>query len=178
MCCHASLTTASAIALTLRAVGGLTTAEIAAAFLVPEATMAQRISRAKHHDEAPSAKDTDWPQVLTLYGLLKGMSANPMVTLNHAVAAAMVHGPKEGLALLDALQGDRRIAEHHRLDAIRAHLLEMSGDKASSSQILPCSGRENHKSARTELPSNASRKTDQQSKQFFDLVPRPTSAAQ
>lgn len=47
MCCHPSLTPSSAIALTLRAVGGLTTAEIASAFLVPEATMAQRISRAK-----------------------------------------------------------------------------------------------------------------------------------
>jgi RNA polymerase sigma factor (sigma-70 family) len=266
MCCHSALTRASAIALTLRAVGGLTTAEIANAFLVPESTMAQRISRAKQriktsgvpfrmptngeraerlsavlhvlylifnegyassigstlqrtdlsneairltravhnllphdgevagllalmlltdarraartgrdgeliplmdqdrtlwdqesiregialltktlsrgsvgayqlqaaiaavHDEASRAEDTDWPQVLALYGLLKRMSDNPMVTLNHAIAAAMVHGPATGLELLKALDADQRMAGHHRLDAVRAHLFEMSGD--------------------------------------------------
>ena len=80
------------------------------------------------HDEATRAEDTDWPQILALYELLKRMSDNPMVILNHAIAAAMVHGPKEGLNLLDALKGDPRIAEHHRMDAVRAHLLEMAGD--------------------------------------------------
>lgn len=266
MCCHPALTPSSAIALTLRAIGGLTTPEIAHAFLVPEATMAQRISRAKQvikasgipfempnsderdarlrsvlhvlylifnegytassgpqlqradlsyeairltrmaqrlrpgdtetagllalmlltdarrhartgphdelipltqqdralwdraqiaegvallsttltkgsagpyqlqaaiaavHDEAERAEDTDWPQILALYELLKRMSENPMVMLNHAIAAAMVHGPKEGLHLLDALRDDARIAEHYRVDAVRAHLLEMAGD--------------------------------------------------
>lgn len=266
MCCHPSLTPSSAIALTLRAVGGLTTAEIARAFLVPEATMAQRISRAKQsikasgvpfrlptseeqsqrlhsvlhvlylifnegytsstgpqlqrlelsreairltravhkllpedgevvgllalmlltdarraartgpdgelipltkqdrtlwdqkeisegialisaalskgsigvyqlqaaiaavYDEAARAEDTDWPQILALYELLKRMSENPMVILNHAIAAAMVHGPSKGLELLKALDSDARLAAHHRLDAVRAHLLEMAGD--------------------------------------------------
>jgi RNA polymerase sigma factor (sigma-70 family) len=266
MCCHPSLTRPSAIALTLRAVGGLTTAEIANAFLVPEATMAQRISRAKQriktsgvpfrmptdreradrlsavlhvlylifnegytssigpnlhrsdlsseairltravhnllpdngevagllalmlltdarrpartgpdgelipltdqdrilwnrqaiaegvalithtlsrgsigayqlqaaiaavHDEAARAEDTDWPQILALYGLLKRMSDNPMVRLNHAIAAAMVHGPPAGLKLLEALDSDERLAGHYRLDAVRAHLFEMSGN--------------------------------------------------
>lgn len=266
MCCHASLTLSSAIALTLRAVGGLTTAEIARAFLVPEATMAQRISRAKQtikasgvpfqlpdsreraqrlravlhvlylifnegytssagpqlqrfelsgeairlarsmyallpeapevtgllalmlltharraartnaqgeliplaqqdrtlwdrdeiaegvrlisaalpkgavgpyqlqaaiaavHDEAPRAEETDWPQILALYELLKGMSDNPMVTLNHAIATAMVRGPACGLELLKTLDSDARLAGHHRLCAVRAHLLEMAGD--------------------------------------------------
>jgi RNA polymerase sigma factor (sigma-70 family) len=266
MCCHPALTPASAIALTLRAVGGLTTAEIAHAFLVPEATMAQRISRAKEkiassgipfqrpsaderthrlrailhvlylifnegyttsagpdlnrtdlsqetirltrivhalepdatetagllalmlltdarrparanaageliplaqqdrtlwdrkliaegvalisatlpkgsvgpyqlqaaiatvHDEAARAEDTDWPQILALYELLKRMSDNPMLTLNHAIAAAMVHGVSKGLELLDALKSDTRLANHHRLDAVRAHLLEQKGD--------------------------------------------------
>jgi RNA polymerase sigma factor (sigma-70 family) len=266
MCCHPALTSASAIALTLRAVGGLTTAEIGHAFLVPEATMAQRISRAKQtikssgvpfslptpedraqrlaavlhvlylifnegytssagpnlqrselsgeairltravhrllpddgevagllalmlltdarraarsgpdgeliplaqqdrslwdkaaidegvalvsatlsrgsvgayqlqaaiaaiHDEAPRVEDTDWPQILALYGLLKRMSDNPMVTLNHAVAVAMVHGPAAGLHLLDELDADGRLAGHHRVDAVRAHLLELSGN--------------------------------------------------
>ena len=266
MCCHPALTLSSAIALTLRAVGGLTTAEIAKAFLVPESTMAQRISRAKQsikdsgipfelptteeraqrlhavlhvlylifnegytssagaqlqrvelsreairltrslrnrlsndaetagllalmlltdarrvarttgegeliplmhqdralwdksqiaegvalisaalpkgsvgpyqlqaaiaavHDEAEQAEDTDWPQILALYDLLKRMSDNPIVALNHAIAAAMVHGPAKGLALVDALKADARMANHHRLDAVRAHLLEMAGD--------------------------------------------------
>jgi predicted RNA polymerase sigma factor len=213
------------IALTLRAVGGLTTAEIARAFLVPEPTMAQRISRAKQRikasgvgfrmpgpgewtqrlrsvlhvlylifnegyasstgpqlhrvdlsnqairltralhqalpddaevagllalmlltdarrpartgangelvplaeqDRAPQAQDTDWPQILALYGLLEQMTGNPVVTLNRALATAMVHGPAAGLALLEPLQ--EQLANHHRLDAVRAHLLEMAGD--------------------------------------------------
>jgi len=266
MCCHSSLTASSAIALTLRAVGGLTTAEIANAFLVPEATMAQRISRAKQsikasgipfrlpnsqergerfravlhvlylifnegytsssgrdlqrlelsheairltrairallpddaeiegllalmlltdarraartgpegdliplpkqdrtlwdqaeiaegvalitaalskgavgvyqlqaaiaavHDEAARAEDTDWPQILALYEVLKRISENPMVILNHAIASAMVHGPSKGLELLKKLDSDARLAGHYRLDAVRAHLLEMAGD--------------------------------------------------
>jgi predicted RNA polymerase sigma factor len=272
MCCHPALTRPSAIALTLRAVGGLTTGEIASAFLVPEATMAQRISRAKQkiktsgipfamptvadraerldavlhvlylvfnegyaasegsalqrtdlaneairltravyrllprdgevagllalmlltdarraartgpegeliplaeqdralwdrqaieegvalvsqtlskgsvgvyqlqaaiaavHDEAAGAEDTDWRDILGLYGVLKRMTDNPMVTLNHAVAVAMVHGPKAGLELLAELDGDERMTKHHRLDAVRAHLLEMAGDYQSAAE--------------------------------------------
>jgi RNA polymerase sigma factor (sigma-70 family) len=270
MCCHPALTRPSAIALTLRAVGGLTTAEIASAFLVPEATMAQRISRAKQsikssevgfsipepgereerldavlhvlylvfnegyasssgdalqrvdlsneairltrevhkllpddgevagllalmlltdarrparsgpegeliplaeqdrslwdraaieqgtelvtraigrgaigpyqlqaaiaalHDEAARVEDTDWPQILALYGLLKRMADNPMVALNYAIAAAMVHGPRKGLELIAALDGDARLAGHYRLDAVRGHLLEMAGDTSAA----------------------------------------------
>jgi RNA polymerase sigma factor (sigma-70 family) len=270
LCCHPALSPASQLALTLRAVGGLTTAQIASAFLVPEATMAQRISRAKQsiraagggfemppepergerlrvvlhvlylifnegyiassgpdlqrgeltreairltravhallpddgevagllalmlltdarraariradgtlialadqdrslwnrayieegtalitdalahatlgpyqlqaaiaavHDEAPSAQDTDWPQILALYELLARVAPNPMVTLNHAVAVAMVHGPRAGLELLATLDADERVADHHRLDAVRAHLLEMAGDNAAA----------------------------------------------
>ncbi len=206
MCCHSALTPPSAIALTLRAVGGLTTTEIANAFLVPETTMAQRISRAKQsikasgvpfrpgllalmlltdarrpartgpdgeliplseqdrtlwdrqaidegialitatlsrgsvgpyqlqaaiaavHDEAARTDDTDWLQILALYGLLKRMSDNPMVALNHAIAVAMVNGPRAGLDLLDRLDADGRLAGHYRMDAVRAHLFEMSGD--------------------------------------------------
>jgi RNA polymerase sigma factor (sigma-70 family) len=266
MCCHPSLSQSSAIALTLRAVGGLTTAEIAHAFLVPEATMAQRISRAKAkikssgipfrmptaderadrlsavlhvlylifnegyasssgqdlqrrdlaneairltravhrllpdanevagllalmlltdarrlarttadgdliplaeqdrslwdgaaidegtalvtasftrgavgfyqlqaaiaalHDEAARADDTDWPQILALYTVLKRLSDNPMVALNHAIAAAMVDGAAAGLELLKPLDADSRMAGHYRLDAVRAHFFEMSGD--------------------------------------------------
>ena len=273
MCCHSALTPSSAIALTLRAVGGLTTAEIAKAFLVPEATMAQRISRAKHsikasgvpfrlpthqeraqrlravlhvlylifnegyassagprlqrlelsseairlaravhrllpddgevagllalmlltdarraartgpggelipltqqdrtlwdrnqiaegvalitaalskgsvgeyqlqaaiaavHDEAERPEDTDWPQILALYDLLKRISGNPMVVLNHAIAAAMVHGPSTGLDLLKTLDGDERLAGHHRLDAVRAHLYEIAGDVETAAAL-------------------------------------------
>jgi len=270
MCCHPALTPSSAIALTLRAVGGLTTAEIANAFLVPEATMAQRISRAKQtikasgvpfrlpsppercellpqvlhvlylifsegyassigshlqrldlareairltrniktllpdnpeiagllalmlltdarraartgpheqlipldkqdrtlwdgaeisegielltaalsrgsvglyqlqaaiaavHDEAEKVEDTDWPQIMALYELLNRVSPSPMVTLNHAIAAAMVHGPAKGLDLLRALDSDPRIAGHYRLDAVRAHLFEKIGDRQAA----------------------------------------------
>jgi predicted RNA polymerase sigma factor len=80
------------------------------------------------HDEAERAEDTDWAQILALYGLLRHMSDNPMVMLNQAVAAAMVHGPAEGLKRLDALEAEGRLRGHHRIDAVRAHLLERAGD--------------------------------------------------
>jgi predicted RNA polymerase sigma factor len=80
------------------------------------------------HDEAARAEDTDWPQILALYDLLKRISDNPIVMLNHAIAAAMVHGPSAGLELLNALDADRRLTGHYRLDAVRAHLLELAGD--------------------------------------------------
>ena len=67
------------------------------------------------HDEAPRAEDTDWPQILALYGVLERMSDNPMVTLNRAIAAAMVHGPAAGLELLETLDADARLAGHYRL---------------------------------------------------------------
>jgi RNA polymerase sigma factor (sigma-70 family) len=266
LCCHPSLSVPSQLALTLRAVGGLTTAEIANAFLVPEATMAQRISRAKEsirsagarfelpseseqsdrlrvvlhvlylvfnegyltssgpalnrsdltaeairltrmlhallpsegevagllalmlltearrpartlpdgslvpldeqrrelwdhsqidegialltatlgttvvgpyqmqaaiaavHDEAVTAAETDWPQILALYDVLERVSPGPVVTLNRAVAVAMVHGPRAGLALLGTLDEDARMSRNHRLEAVRGHLLELAGD--------------------------------------------------
>ncbi|MEV4461013.1 DUF6596 domain-containing protein, partial [Microbispora sp. NPDC049633] len=271
MCCHPALSPASQIALTLRAVGGLTTAQIARAFLVPETTMTRRITRAKQrirdsgipfgmpagadrdawlravlhvlylvftegysgdaggagprredlaaeairlarilhrllpgdgevagllalmlltdarraaraapdgtpipmaeqdrtlwdaarvaegvalvdaalsrgvpgpyqiqaaiaalHDEAPSAESTDWPQIAALYAVLTGMSANPVTALNHAVAVAMSRGPRAGLDLLAGLEDDERLARDHRLPAVRAHLLEMAGERATA----------------------------------------------
>jgi RNA polymerase sigma factor (sigma-70 family) len=267
MCCHPALTPSSSVALTLRAVGGLTTAEIARAYFVPEATMAQRISRAKAtikgselafampstadrdarlgavlhvlylvfnegyassegpelvrtdlareairlvrsvqrllpedcevagllalmlltdarraartglhgelipldeqdraswdraqieegiallsatlpkqrigpyqlqaaiaavHDEATHAADTDWPQIAALYQLLEQLGDNPMVTLNRAIAVAMVSGPQAGLELLAPLDGDARVRGHHRLAAVRAHLYERAGER-------------------------------------------------
>jgi RNA polymerase sigma factor (sigma-70 family) len=270
LCCHPSLTPVSQVALTLRAVGGLTTAEIARALLVPETTVAQRISRAKQrikasgarfrlppesehserlaavlhvlylvfnegstassgaslhrvdliaesirltrqlherlpddgevrgllalmlltdarrparvsadgalvslaeqdrglwdaraiaegtalithalatapigpyqleaalaavHDEAPHAEDTDWQQILGLYELLRTIAPGPMVTLNRIVAVAMVHGAEAGLLELAGAERDPALAGTHRVDAVRAHLLEMSGDLAAA----------------------------------------------
>jgi len=266
LCCHPALTQPTQVALTLRAVGGLSTAQIARAFFVPEATMAQRISRAKQrikdagaqfepppadervermravlhvlylifnegytatagsdlhdveltreairltrmaravrpddgevaglfalmlltdarrparttadgrlvplaeqdrsrwdhasidegvglitetlprsplgpyqlqaaiaavHDEAATADETDWPQIVALYDLLERFGPNPIVTLNRAVAVAMVDGPAAGLEILDGIGADQRMAKHHRLHAVRAHLLDMAGD--------------------------------------------------
>ncbi len=272
MCCHPALSRSSAIALTLRAVGGLSTTEIANAFLVPETTMAQRISRAKQsikasgvpfrlpaarergehlpsvlrvlylifnegyansvgaemqrldlageairltrqaralmpenaevagllalmlltharrkarsgpngelipldrqdrvrwdraeiaeglellpralgqgaagfyqiqaaiaavHDEAARPLDTDWPQILALYELLQQVAPGPMVSLNHAVAMAMVQGPACGLERLRILDRDERLARHYRLDAVRAHLYEMLGETTTAAR--------------------------------------------
>jgi len=266
LCCHPALTPTSQVALTLRAVGGLTTAEIARALLVPEATIGQRISRAKQrirasgvefampppderasrmaavehtlylifnegytassgpvlvrvnltseairlarqlharlpddteaagllalmlltdarraartrpdgslvplaeqdrrlwdataiaegvalitnaltrtplgpyqlqaaiaavHDEAARAEDTDWPQILALYGLLEKFAPGPMVTLNRIVAVGMVHGPGTALDVLATAEGGPALADHHRTFAVRAHLLEMAGE--------------------------------------------------
>jgi RNA polymerase sigma factor (sigma-70 family) len=270
LCCHPSLTQPSQVALTLRAVGGLTTAEIARAFLVPAATVAQRISRAKQrikasgarfgmpaeaerperlaaalqvlylifnegytassgtalhrveltgeairltrqlharlpadgevagllalmlltdarrpartgpdgalvplaeqdrsrwdaqavaegvalitralasapigpyqlqaaiaavHDEAARFEDTDWDQILVLYELLDRLAPGPIVTLNRIVAAAMVHGPETGLRQLAAAAAEPALAGHHRVDAVRAHLLELAGDQEAA----------------------------------------------
>lgn len=84
------------------------------------------------HDEAARAEDTDWPQILALYGLLNQMSDNPMVTLNHAIATAMVHGPNAALELLRPLDDDERMSGSHRLDAVRAHLLERAGQREAA----------------------------------------------
>jgi predicted RNA polymerase sigma factor len=78
------------------------------------------------HDRAARAEDTDWTQILALYGLLEQLTDNPVVTLNRAVAVAMAEGPSAGLVVVDSV--DERLAGHYRLDAVRAHLLEMSGD--------------------------------------------------
>jgi predicted RNA polymerase sigma factor len=81
------------------------------------------------HDEAATVEDTDWPQIVALYELLTRVAPSPMVTLNHAIAAAMVHGPAKGLELIRALDSDPRIAGHYRLNAVRAHLFEKMGNQ-------------------------------------------------
>jgi RNA polymerase sigma factor (sigma-70 family) len=300
MCCHPALTPTSAIALTLRAVGGLTTGEVAKAFLVPEATMAQRISRAKQsvkvsqvpfslpeaperaqrlgsvmhvlylifnegytassgdalnrtdlsgeairltrllhsllpgdpevmgmlalmlltearrtartgpsgelipldeqdrslwdrrlitegialvtkamahgavgeyqlqaaiaavHDEAPDVHSTDWAQILALYSVLNRMSDNPMVALNLAVATSMVYGPPAGLALLEPLERDERLSGTHRLDAVRAHLLERAKDRdAAIASYLAAAEKTTNLPERTYLMMRAAHLRDQ-----------------
>jgi predicted RNA polymerase sigma factor len=84
------------------------------------------------HDEAASAADTDWRQILGLYDLLEAMAPGPMVTLNRIVAVAMVRGPQAGLALLEEAAADPALAGHHRVDAVRAHLLERAGDREAA----------------------------------------------
>jgi len=79
------------------------------------------------HDEAPTSDETDWPQIVELYALLEHIAPNPIVTLNHAVAVAMVSGPAAGLQMLARLESDERMSRHHRLEAVRAYLYEMSG---------------------------------------------------
>jgi predicted RNA polymerase sigma factor len=84
------------------------------------------------HDEAPSAGETDWPQIMALYELLLRISDNPVVALNHAVAVAMARGPRAGLRLLGELEADERITGGHQFHAVRAHLLELAGDHAAA----------------------------------------------
>lgn len=84
------------------------------------------------HAEAASTDTTDWAQILGLYALLDDLAPNPVVTLNRAIALAMVRGPHAGLRLLDTLSRDPRMARHHRLPAVRAHLLEQAGDPAGA----------------------------------------------
>jgi predicted RNA polymerase sigma factor len=84
------------------------------------------------HDEAPTAEATDWPQILALYDVLMAVAPGPVVTLSRAVALAHVHGPRAGLALLGTLDADERMAHSHRLEAVRAHLLEQAGDPAAA----------------------------------------------
>jgi predicted RNA polymerase sigma factor len=97
------------------------------------------------HDEATTAEETDWPQIVALYELLLHLSDNPIVRLNHVVAVAMARGAPKGLELLTDLEGEERLAEDHRLHAVRAHLLEMTGD---------------HESARAAYEAAASRTTN------------------
>jgi RNA polymerase sigma factor (sigma-70 family) len=110
------------------------------------------------HAEAARAEDTDWPQILALYQLLERVSPGPVITLNHAVAIAMVHGPQAGLAHLKPLDDDDRMATHHRLDAVRAHLLEMAGDHAAAhASYLSAAGRATSIPERRYLEARAAR---------------------
>jgi predicted RNA polymerase sigma factor len=84
------------------------------------------------HAEARHFDETDWAQIVALYDVLHPLSPDPVVALHRAVAVAMLHGPAAGLALLDALEADGRLRGHHRLPAVRTHLLERAGDTAAA----------------------------------------------
>ncbi|MDO3685762.1 RNA polymerase sigma factor [Micromonospora sp. C28ISP2-4] len=86
------------------------------------------------HAEAPAFPDTDWLQISILYDMLSQVAPSPFVTLNQAVAVAMAHGPDLGLALLDPLLADPATRGHHRLHAVRAHLLELDGDAQAAAE--------------------------------------------
>jgi len=94
------------------------------------------------HDEAATMADTDWPQILGLYDLLELIAPNPFTALSRAVALAMVHGPRAGLEVVAALEADKRLARHHRLLAVRAHLRELAGDtEAAAADYLAAARR-------------------------------------
>ena len=90
------------------------------------------------HDEAASDAATDWPQIRALYEVLERLSPGPVVTLNRAVAVARTHGPLAGLAVLGELADDARMAGHHRVEVVRAYLLEQAGfvEQARAAYLL------------------------------------------
>ena len=104
------------------------------------------------HDEAPTDEATDWPQILALYDVLERVAPGPVVTLNRAVALARVDGPRAGLALLGTLDDDARLEHSHRLDAVRAHLLELAGDPRRRAGGVPACSTSHRQRAGAALP--------------------------
>ena len=86
------------------------------------------------HAEAASYDETDWPQILALYGVLDRLADDPVVTLNRAVALAQVEGPAAGLRLLETVAVEPRLAGHHRVHAVRGHLLQAAGRPAEATE--------------------------------------------
>jgi len=112
------------------------------------------------HAQAPGTEETDWPQIAQLYEVLQELAPSPVVTLNQAIAVAMVFGPSRGLELLAGLDGDSRMKQSHRLDAVRAHLLERAGDVAGAREsYLRAAGRTLSAPERRYLEEQAERLT-------------------
>ncbi len=84
------------------------------------------------HAEAPTADATDWPEILGLYDVLAELAPGPMVTLNRIVAVAMVRGERAALLELDVAAAAPVLVGHHRVHAVRAHLLERIGERAAA----------------------------------------------
>ena len=113
------------------------------------------------HDEAPRAADTDWRRILDLYSELERMTPNPMITLNRAIALAMVEGPAAGLAMVAPLDSDERLAGHYRLDAVRAQFHEMAGDlEAARAHYLSAAGKTASIPERNYLAAKAAKLAD------------------
>ena len=93
------------------------------------------------HAEAPTADATDWPQILSLYTLLERLAPNPVFALNRAVAVAMVHGPEAGLQAIAVIESDERMAGHHRIESVRAHMLELAGDQTAAAAAYRAAAR-------------------------------------
>jgi len=131
--------------------------------LVAEATKRRAVGEyvlqaaiAAVHDRAATAEETDWPQILALYDTLEELTASPVVRLNRAVATAMVHGPGAGLAILDSVDG--ALADHYRIDAVRAHLLEMDGQPDVAARLYArAAARTTNLAERRYLTAQASR---------------------
>jgi len=119
------------------------------------------------HAEATSTEDTDWAQILGLHALLDDLSPNPVVTLNRAIALALVHGPHAGLCLLDMLSNDPGMARHHRLPAVHAHLLEQAGDHAAARDAYFAAARRSTSAPEKRYPEDKARKSAR-------CVPAPT----
>jgi predicted RNA polymerase sigma factor len=111
------------------------------------------------HDEAATMAETDWPQILGLYDLLELAAPNPFTALNRAVALAMVRGPRAGLEVVAALEADKRMARHHRLLAVRAHLRELAGDTGAAADYLAAARRTTSLPERRYLSLQAARLT-------------------
>jgi RNA polymerase sigma-70 factor (ECF subfamily) len=86
------------------------------------------------HCQAARAEETDWPQIVRLYDLLERVQPSPIVSLNRAVAVAMVDGPRPALALIDALAAGGELDGYHLLHAARADLLRRLGSTAEAAQ--------------------------------------------
>lgn len=86
------------------------------------------------HNGAPNYAETDWPQIAALYAWLEQLTPTPPVRLSRAVAVAMAHGPRRGIALLDSLADDPLIRQRER--AVRAHLLELDGDTQQAAELF------------------------------------------
>ncbi|MBV8942529.1 MAG: sigma-70 family RNA polymerase sigma factor [Solirubrobacterales bacterium] len=93
------------------------------------------------HAEAMTPEETDWHQIVSLYTLLERLAPNPIFALNRTVAVAMAEGPAAGLAELAAIEDDERLAGHHRLEAVRAHMLDLAGDRVRAAKAYRAAAR-------------------------------------
>ena len=104
------------------------------------------------HCQAARPEDTDWPQIVRLYDVLERLQPSPIVSLNRAVAVAMVDGPRHGLALIDALAASGDSGNYHLLHAARADLLRRMGSSEEAARELQASPGPGHQRKRAPIP--------------------------